>query len=73
MHPEDAIEVEGIVVEVLKDALFRVELPNRHQVVVRVAGKARAAGFRASAGEKVTVEMSPFDLSKGRITAGRKN
>jgi len=59
-------------VEVLKDALFRVELPNRHQVIVRVAAKARAAGFRASPGDKVTVEMSPFDLSKGRIKAGRK-
>jgi translation initiation factor IF-1 len=59
-------------VEVLKDALFRVELPNRHRVVARVAGKVRATGFQALPGDEVTVEMSPFDLSKGRITAGRK-
>jgi len=55
-------------VEVLKETLFRVELPNRHHFLAYVAGKARAKPVRLSPGDKVTVEMSPYDLSKGRIT-----
>lgn len=54
--------------EVLKETLFRVELPNRHLFLAYVAGKARAKRVRLSPGDKVTVEMSPYDLSKGRIT-----
>ena len=62
-----AIKVEGTVVEVLKETLFRVELPNRHRFLAHVAGKAGAKWVRFSPGDKVTVEMSPYDLSKGRI------
>ena len=69
MPAEDAIKVEGRVVEVLKDTLFRVELPNRHRIVAHVAGKARLKFLRLLPGDKVTVEMSPYDLSKGCITA----
>jgi len=55
-------------VEVLKETLFRVELPNRHRFLVYVAGKAGAELVRLLPGDKVTVEMSPYDLSKGRIS-----
>jgi len=65
---EDAIKVEGTVVEVLKDNLFRVELPNRHRILAHIAGKARLQFVHFSPGDKVTVEMSPYDLSKGCIT-----
>jgi len=64
---EGAIKVEGTIVEVLKDTLFRVELPNRHRFLAHVAGKARAKQIRLLPGDKVTVEMSPYDLSSGRI------
>ena len=67
MPREGAIKVEGTVVEVLKETLFRVELPNRHRFLAHVAGKAGAKWVRFSPGDKVTVEMSPYDLSKGRI------
>ena len=53
--------------EVLKETLFRVELPNRHRFLAHVAGRARANQVRLSPGDKVTVEMSPYDLSKGCI------
>ncbi|HYT59845.1 MAG TPA: translation initiation factor IF-1 [Haliangiales bacterium] len=69
MPREDAIKIEGTVVEVLQDILFRVELPNRHRLLAYTAGKARAKRVRFAPGDKVTVEMSPYDLSKGRITA----
>ena len=68
MPREDAIKVEGTVVEVLKDNLFRVELPNRHRILAHIEGKARLKFVRISPGAKVTVEMSPYDLSKGCIT-----
>ena len=68
MPREGAIKVEGTVVEVLKETLLRVELPNRHRFLAHVAGKVGAKRVRLSAGDKVTVEMSPYDLSKGRIT-----
>jgi translation initiation factor IF-1 len=64
---EGAIKVEGRVVEVLKETLFRVELSNRHRFLAHVACKAGANRVRLSPGDKVTVEMSPYDLSKGRI------
>jgi len=54
-------------VEVLKETVFRVELPNRHRFLAHIAGKARARQIRLSPGDKVTVEMSPYDLSSGRI------
>jgi len=56
-------------VEVLKETLFLVELPNRHRLTAYVAGKARRQSLRLAPGDKVTVEMSPYDLSTGRITA----
>ena len=65
MPREGAIKVEGTVVEVLKETLFRVELSNRHRFLAHVAGRKRV---RLSTGDKVTVEMSPYDLSTGRIT-----
>lgn len=68
MPRPDAIKVEGTVVEVLKETLFRVELPNRHQLLAHVGGRARSNPIRIGMGDKVTVELSPYDLSKGRIT-----
>ena len=67
MPREGAIKVEGTVVEVLKETLFGVELPNRHRFLAHVAGQASAKRVRLLPGDKVTVEMSPYDLSKGRI------
>jgi len=64
---EGAIKVEGTIVEVLKETLFRVELSNRHRFLAYVGGKAGAKRVRLSPGDKVIVEMSPYDLSKGRI------
>ena len=72
MPGEDAIKVEGTVVEVLKDTLFRVELPNRHRILAHLAGKARLKFVHFSTGDKVTVEMSPYDLSKGCIIEEQK-
>ena len=67
MPREGAIKVEGTVVEVLKETLFRVELPNRHRFLAHMGRKASLKKVRFAAGDKVTVEMSPYDLSKGRI------
>ena len=69
MPREGAIKVEGTVVEVLKDNLFRVELPNGHRLLVHTAGKARAKLACFSPGDKMNVEVSPYDLSKGCIAA----
>ena len=68
MRREDAIRVEGTVVEVLPNNLFRVELPNGHRFVAHTSGKMRLNFIRLLLGDKVTVEMSPYDLSKGCIT-----
>jgi translation initiation factor IF-1 len=65
---EGAINVEGTVVEVLRETLFRVELSNRHRFLAHVAGKRSGKRIRLSPGDRVTVEMSPYDLSQGRIT-----
>jgi len=65
---EDAIRVEGTVVEVLPNNLFRVELANGHRFVAHTSGKMRLNFIRLLLGDKVTVEMSPYDLSKGCIT-----
>jgi translation initiation factor IF-1 len=64
----DAIEVEGRIVEVLAASLFRVELANGHRLVAHVTGKRRLVFERMSVGDSVKVRMSPYDLSKGRIT-----
>lgn len=64
---EDAIEVEGTVVETLPNAMFRVELPNGHRVLAHISGKMRMHFIRILPGDKVTVEVSPYDLTRGRI------
>src|SRR5947199_7224692 len=64
---EEAIQVEGRVKEALANTQFRVELPNGHQVIAHVAGKMRKNFIRIIPGDQVTVEISPYDLSKGRI------
>ena len=67
MSKEDAIEVEGKVVEPLPNAMFRVELENGHEVLGHTAGKMRKNRIRVLAGDRVMVEMTPYDLTKGRI------
>lgn len=68
MSKEDMIELEGVVVEAMPNAMFKVEIPGGHQILARISGKLRMNYIRILAGDKVTVEMSPYDLSKGRIT-----
>ena len=67
MAKEDAIEVEATVVEALPNAAFKVELANGHVILAHISGKLRMNFIRILVGDKVTVEMSPYDLSKGRI------
>lgn len=67
MAKEEAIEVEGVVKEALPNAMFRVELPNGHKVLAHVSGKIRMNFIRILPGDKVTVELSPYDLTRGRI------
>ena len=68
MSKEDVIEIEGIVVEKLPNAMFKVELENGPQVLAHISGKLRKNFIRILPGDKVTMEMSPYDLTKGRIT-----
>jgi translation initiation factor IF-1 len=65
---KEAIEVEGTVVEALPNAMFRVELPNGHEVLAHISGKIRMHYIRVLPGDKVLIELSPYDLSRGRIT-----
>lgn len=65
---KDVIEVEGLVLENLPNAMFKVELENGHIILAHVSGKIRMNYIRILPGDKVTVEMSPYDLTKGRIT-----
>jgi len=65
---EDAIELEGTVVEPLPNAMFRVELENGHKVLAHISGKMRMHYIRILPGDKVVVELSPYDLTRGRIT-----
>ena len=67
MAKEEGIQVEGTVVEALPNATFRVELENRHQLLAHISGKMRMHFIRILPGDKVTVELSPYDLSRGRI------
>lgn len=67
MPKEDAIEVSGTVVETLPNAMFRVELENGHRVLAHISGKMRMHFIKILPGDKVTVELSPYDLSRGRI------
>ena len=68
MSKEDVIEIEGAVIEALPNANFQVELANGHKILAHVSGKLRMNYIRIVPGDKVTVEMSPYDLTKGRIT-----
>lgn len=68
MSKQDMIEIEGTVVDALPNAVFKVELPNGHQILAHISGKLRMNFIRILPGDKVTVEMSPYDLTKGRIT-----
>ena len=67
MAKEEAIEVEGRVIEPLPNAMFRVELENGHRVLAHISGKMRMHFIKILPGDKVTVELSPYDLSRGRI------
>lgn len=68
MSKDDVIEIEGTVIESLPNAMFQVELANGHQILAHISGKLRMNFIRILPGDKVTVEMSPYDLTKGRIT-----
>ena len=68
MAKEEGIQVEGTVVEALPNATFRVELENGHRLLAHISGKMRMHFIKILQGDKVTVEMSPYDLSRGRIT-----
>ena len=67
MSKEDVIEVEGTVVEAMPNAMFRVEIQGGHQLLAHISGKLRMNFIRILPGDKVTLEMSPYDLTKGRI------
>lgn len=68
MAKEDVLEVEGTVLEALPNAMFQVELENGHKILAHISGKLRMHFIRILPGDKVTVEISPYDLTKGRIT-----
>ncbi len=68
MPKEDVIEVQGTVMETLPNAMFRVQLDNGHKILAHISGKMRMHFIRILPGDKVTVELSPYDLTRGRIT-----
>ena len=68
MSKSDVIEMEGKVIEALPTAMFQVELPNGHQILAHISGKMRMNFIRIYPGDKVTIEISPYDLTRGRIT-----
>lgn len=68
MAKDDVIELEGTVVEALPNAMFQVALPNGHKILAHISGKLRMNFIRILPGDKVTVQMSPYDLTRGRIT-----
>ena len=68
MAKDDVLELEGTVVETLPNAMFKVELENGHQVLAHISGKLRMNFVKILPGDKVTLEMSPYDLTRGRIT-----
>lgn len=72
MAKEEQIEMEGTVVDTLPNTMFRVQLENGHNVLAHISGKMRKNYIRILKGDKVTVEMTPYDLSKGRITFRHK-
>lgn len=68
MSKDDSVQVEGVVVEPLPNAMFRVELPNGHKILAHISGKMRMNYIKILPGDKVTIELSPYDLTRGRIT-----
>ena len=68
MSKSAVIEMEGKVIEALPNAMFQVELPNGHQIMAHISGKMRMNFIRIYPGDKVTIELSPYDLTRGRIT-----
>ena len=68
MAKEDVIEMEGTITDTLPNTMFRVELENGHEIIAHISGKMRKHYIRILRGDKVTVELTPYDLSKGRIT-----
>ena len=72
MPKEDSIEIEGIVLEPLPNAMFRVELENGHKILAHISGKMRMHFIRILTGDKVKVQLSPYDLTRGRITYRHK-
>jgi len=72
MVKEEAIEFQGVVTEILPNAMFRVKLDNNHEVLAHTSGRMRKNRIRVLAGDQVTVEMTPYDLTKGRITFRHK-
>ena len=72
MGKEDSIEVEGTVLEPLPNAMFRVELDNGHKILAHISGKMRMHFIRILTGDKVKVQLSPYDLTRGRITYRHK-
>ena len=73
MSKADVIEMEGKVSEALPNAMFQVELPNGHRIMAHISGKMRMNFIRIYPGDKVTIELSPYDLTRGRITWRSKN
>ena len=73
MSKSDVIEVEGVVTEAFPNAMFEVQLPNGHKILAHVSGKMRMNYIRIYHGDKVTIELSPYDLTRGRITWRSKN
>lgn len=72
MSKKDVIEIEGVVIDALPNAMFKVKLENDHQIIAHISGKLRMNFIRILPGDKVTVELSPYDLTKGRITWRKK-
>lgn len=68
MAKEEPIKVEGVILETLPNAMFKVELDNKHQVLAHISGKMRMHFIKILPGDRVTVELSPYDLTRGRIT-----
>jgi len=73
LSKDDVIEMEGKVIEALSNAMFQVELPNGHRIMAHISGKMRMNFIRIYPGDKVTIELSPYDLTRGRITWRSKN
>ena len=73
MSKDDVIEMEGKVIEALPNAMFQVELPNGHRIMAHISGKMRMNFIRIYPGDKVTIELSPYDLTRGRIPWRSKN